>query len=213
MLRAASCVLALGALTLTACSSQVLLGGEPSDGGRDAAGGASPDDAGAADGWGSSPDGGPWSPLCPENLPAAGTPCAPESAECEYGDGWWNPACDTFVVCRKGAWQTETPYPATCSPPPGPNSASCPAGQGIVSGVCPSDGLTCRYEEGSTCQCGHFDGPDGGITWDCFPGAGCPSTRPRIGSPCASTIGCTYIPCEFDESCALGIWVSTPTGC
>jgi len=170
-------------------------------------------DAADGDSWGTSPDGGPWSPLCPEQPPVLQTKCAQPGLSCEYGNAWWNVSCDTIVDCAGGEWFTGAAGHSPCLPAPGPNSASCPADPSTaVGGGCPSDGLTCYYGQGSLCQCGPWGG-DAGLTWACFPGGGCPSARPRLGSPCTSTATCTYAPCDYAESCVDGVWQQVPTQC
>ena len=80
--------------------------------------------------WGAPADGGPWSPLCPETSPTIGSGCA-GSLWCEYGEAWWDIACDTVIECVNGQW-IDGELPGTCFPEPGPNAPACPEGSLFV---------------------------------------------------------------------------------
>jgi hypothetical protein len=187
----------------------------PSDGSPDASGNDSSDDA-ATDAATDAPiinDAGgdaapPWSPVCPTEQPAPGSACsASASVECEYGRLQYDIGCDLVLECTDGVWQSATLGPSSCQPD-GPNSAACPAS--LPTGVCNDNNLRCEYPEG-VCQCSAgFGGPielDGGLSWFCNPGKGCPMPRPRLGSSCATgDQNCTYLTCEFAEDCQDGYW-------
>lgn len=115
--------------------------------------GISPDASGADAQWGSS--GGAWSPVCPDSTPAIGSPCTQENLQCEYGNAWWDVACDTVVQCLQGSWSVAEPAGTVCQPEPGPNSTLCPSNSTLIAdGVsCPDAGLLCVYGEGVFCSC------------------------------------------------------------
>jgi hypothetical protein len=167
---------------------------------------ASLSDAGSIDGsaWGEGPDGSPWSLICPETQPVSGTSCIPAAvgAYCEYGSAWWSVARNTVMYCETndGVWINRNPSVATCFPEPGPNCGSCPTNPSSLSGNCSPPGLDCYYGEGTMCTCTSTRD-----VWECFPPGGCPSTRPRIGSPCSSSPsgGCPY-------TCADGVGCKSP---
>jgi hypothetical protein len=214
-------VLAALVLLAAACGGAITtLGG---DGGGDAPG----DGQGGRDG---STDAGedasstPWSPVCPQERPAVGSPCSPadnmDSPEllCEYGAPQYDPSCDTVLTCQSGAWQV-APAGPVCRPD-GPNAASCPATLGdVIDGdaSCSVAGLRCEYPQG-VCLCAtSFGGPiqiDAGMSWACVPQAGCPMPRPRLGASCsAPSTSCDYFPCSFAEQCSEGYWKGLFEGC
>jgi hypothetical protein len=165
-------------------------------------------------------------PLCPATVPALGTPCtaSPEFAGgpwvglyCEYGDAWWSIACDTVVVCdeSRGQWTPAAAVEtyAACGPQPGPNPASCPSGIGYGDrGMpCPDAGLTCYYGPGASCLC--VEDGDAGAIWSCQPDEpGCPTARPRVGSPCTTSPNCFYGNDGFGTVCVGGVWQLTYYG-
>jgi hypothetical protein len=164
----------------------------------------------------------PWSPLCPAAPPPPGAPCADENLQCEYGNAWWNVACDVVLECQSGQWASDSLGEGICTPGPGSNPSTCPPNFASVpqGGTCTDTSLTCVYSEG-TCNCQvPFFGPpieDAGeaATWQCLPEPGCPSPRPRIGTSCAGTEAqdCTYESCSFAESCANGVWQGEQEAC
>jgi hypothetical protein len=192
--------------------------GSGSSGGYDAGSGSSSGasssgctsfvDAGEPDAndWGQPVDGGAWSPICPNTQPASGTKCSPEAVGqyCEYGSAWWSSACDTVMYCgtQDKVWANYNPSSTGCLPEPGPNCATCPTSPSGLAGLCSSAGVTCHYGLGSNCSCSTPPGAES-AAWNCFPPAGCPSTRPRIGAPCTSSppLGCPYS-CYEGVSCA-----------
>jgi len=149
-----------------------------------------------------------WSPVCPGSAPAMNAPCSQDNLSCEYG-------CGSVLVCSTGAWSgsLENPF---C--PMGPNPAACPTVFAAIdaSSACPDPGDTCVYASG-VCECNApFDPtPDGGASWWCGPGAGCPMPRPRIGSACVSEgQTCSYQECGAAQTCQGGVWQSgQPVGC
>jgi hypothetical protein len=91
--------------------------------------------------------------------------------------------------------------------------------------MCPiaMSGTTCDYPE-ARCSCGQSCGMLGvgdGAIW-CCPDAppeetGCPDPRPRLGTPCGSTMSvCDYGGCSgnVEEQCLDGVWQKdTMFGC
>lgn len=199
----------LVATTLLAC------GGAVSGSANDA--GVSPESSA------NTPDSGiPWSMYCPPEVPSTGSSCTGRPVQCEYGNAWWNPACDTVVECMGGAWTAVNPYGAPCTPQPAPNSPACPADYGTIQneGSCPMQGLDCFYDHGVSCLCSAstLPGSDGGAPkWDCNPRYTCPKTRPLLGSACSGTAQCNYGEgggCGYIQACDNGVWQgATITGC
>jgi hypothetical protein len=212
------------ALCGVGCGGTVL--GASKDGGSDAADGSTSDacenctgEGGTQDAPGPGDTGVPWSPVCPEEEPTAGSPCSiPEmmdnpSVLCEYGKLQYDVSCDAVYLCAgDGHWSKNTTG-SSCQPD-GPNSPSCPATYADIQadggGACSVDGLRCEYPDAvCTCSSG-FGGPievDGGTSWYCNPGPTCPMPRPRLGAACSgSGQNCTYVTCEFAESCQDGFW-------
>lgn len=162
------------------------------------------------------PDGEPWSPVCPETAPSVGSSCSQAMLSCEYGDAWWNVACDTVLVCSQGQWGLAEVGGSPCLGKPGPNPPGCPTNAAYiaVNSACPDAGLTCNYLQGVVCQClADHVSVDAGPYWDCVPASNCPTTRPRIGAQCSGTAGCTYELCSYAEICASGIWQPLETMC
>jgi hypothetical protein len=90
-----------------------------------------------------------------------------------------------------------------------------------MKGMCPAEGETCDYPEG-TCLCTSDPGGlpiGGGPVWDCVPvSKGCPSPRPKLGTPCSvpSSTECDYGQCSggVGEQCVDGSWaIATLIGC
>jgi hypothetical protein len=218
------------ALCGAACGGTLVQGS--ADGGSDSSSGDSSSDAPGTDGNtdapvtdGPSDSGQPWSPVCPEQEPAPGSSCTIVTPRdsigvmCEYGKLQYDVMCDTVLQCQNGAWTSAFAGTTSCQPD-GPNSPSCPATyediQEDEGGSCSNAGLRCEYPEGvCTCSMG-FGGPvllDAGTSWFCNPGAGCPMPRPRLGSSCSTNQQCTYLTCEFGESCTGGYWQGELEGC
>ncbi len=160
--------------------------------------------------------GTPWSPVCPDALPALGSPCtpthtaAPVPVACEYGDAWWDVACDTVVTCD-GGWTIATPAGTQCTPKPGRNPASCPSSLGALPHACASGSPTCYYGT-VTCFC-QIEGlpyppPDAGMFWSCdVPQGACPAVRPRLGAACSNDgLLCNTGGGLFGEECLGGFW-------
>ncbi len=166
-------------------------------------------------------DGGTWSPVCPASLPAIGSACTPEGAECEYGTSVYT-ACNTTVACAQGAWRAQM-FGGTC--PSGPRPTVCAASFGDVprGATCAPQGTECAYAQGACrCEFGGFGPPppqDGGgalPTWHCDdPEPGCPPIRPRVGSTCngPAHMFCMYRECAFGEECTDGYWHASPVAC
>lgn len=190
--------LVCAALLLAACSDTV----SPAD-----AGGDRPPDV--------APD-APASP-CPAAQPAAGSPCARDGLECEYGA---DPRreCRTVATCSGSAWQLQTPSdgmarPWCASVPP----AMCPASIEAASGqACAAQGAVCAFG-GLVCMCTNCSsfpvGRCGGDpVWQCDrqpPTAGCPTTPPRFGAVCPQEgLDCLY-GCNSPDGavvCRGGVW-------
>lgn len=148
---------------------------------------------------------------CPTAQPQDGTTCSHEGVQCEYGDDprW---SCNWIASCSNGSWSVTTSNDAWCPTPP-KNPPACPASYASVpqGGACGEVDTPCQYPEGwCTCMIGW--GPpeqDGGQPenfWECSsgPSAGCPSTRPRLGTSCAQPgVECDYAPC--DEPSGLSV--------
>jgi hypothetical protein len=204
-----------------------------SEGGRDAGGEAGRDaeahseaglDVGAC--LDVDPDSGVFSsPVCPETQPTLGSPCSVPDAtggevRCEYGQLQYDVRCDTVLECVNGAWanafSVRTPSAGGCQPD-GCNPSACPSTlSALMAKLADTGGDTCfadrcEYPDG-VCYCGGFGGPPpprGSAGWMCEPQpAGCPMPRPRLGAACTtpSRNPCSYLPCEFTESCADGFW-------
>jgi hypothetical protein len=181
--------------------------GSPIDAGHDASTGT---DAGGVDGGGA--DGGQ---ACPDNVPAAGSPCPSSGLACEYGTSA-NVGCDTVVRCTASGWSM--PDVSQCA------MGQCPASYDAVpmGQLCSPQGLDCSYPKG-TCTCSASPGPvlivDGSILvdWHCFPAvAGCPSPRPRIGAPCSQEgTSCDYGACTggVELSCTGRTWQEQGVAC
>jgi hypothetical protein len=210
---------ALAAALLAACGGRTELdgGAGSGSGSGSGSGGGNPGlDGGAS--WGQPDGSGPWSAVCPESAPDAGSACSTEGAYCEYGDAWWDVSCDTVVECTGGAWQTAAVSEETCFPAPGANPGSCPASPSTIpdGAPCRVPGLACYYGLGAVCACSIPGGPgesDGGSEWSCGPDPGCPSSRPRLGAPCTGNQICEYDDASgFAEVCQGGTWGPSEVG-
>lgn len=173
------------------------------------AGGAAESSSDAGDGPASS-----WSPFCPESAPALGSRCPSDlpatmlgDLECEYG-------CGDVLVCAEGTW-SGAPGHWFCQA--GPNPTVCPSAIASIApgGACTEVGATCAYATG-ICQCNAPSDPtpDGGVSWWCGPGSGCPMPRPRIGSGCSTVaLTCAYEECGTAQECQGGVWRTAPGAC
>src|SRR5450631_221635 len=123
---------------------------------------------------------------CPPTLPTYGTPCTERgsAALCEYGDDPWY-GCNTVAYCdAQGGWYTVASSDPDC---PTTLSSGCPAsfaeatssGQSACASA-PYGQMTCRYPEGN-CRC-----TVGGLTCTAPAAAGCPATRPQVGTACSA---------------------------
>ena len=143
-------------------------------------------------------------PVCPSAVPQDGSSCSHEGVKCEYGsDPRWT--CNTIAYCSSGRWSVGTTNDAWC-PTPDPNPPSCPASFSTAQqgAACSDPGTPCQYSQG-WCTCMWLGGPpimDGGpeYTWECSYGTtstGCPSARPRLGTPCNMPgTSCDYGVCD-----------------
>jgi hypothetical protein len=140
--------------------------------------------------------------------------------ECEYGSDP-DVACDAVATCMSGAWSVKPAPSPACSTTSTPG---CPSTYAALSQetTCSSVGASCFYPEarcGCSTHCEMF-GRDMPF-WCCPdapPGAGCPSPRPRLGSPCALMDGgvCDYGGCSGNVMliCTGGVWQEdTMFGC
>jgi hypothetical protein len=159
-------------------------------------------------------DGGPWSVVCPATVPGIGSPCSQDTIVCEYGDAWWNVACDTIAQCSSGQWSATSLGVEPCLGAPGPNPPQCPTNGYIVDKTpCENLGLTCNYLQGVVCQCVSDAPTDSGSIWDCPLDPTCPTTRPRLGASCVGEQTCTYELCAYSEICQGGVWQPQPDNC
>jgi hypothetical protein len=162
----------------------------------------------------------PWSPVCPDTIPAIGSACTQENLECEYGSAWWNISCDKVVQCQSGAWTSFMPSYDPCSPAPGPNPAGCPANLSDIpqGGSCEDTTLSCDYLPNAICSCSlPLGGPvqvDAGGSWACLPEQGCPLPRPTVGTACdTENQMCTYQQCSYAQTCEGGVWQAQLEAC
>ena len=115
--------------------------------------------------------------------------------------------------------------------PAEPWSPFCPESAPAMGSHCPAGlpvtmlgDLECEYGCGDVLGCsggtwtrspGHcLCTPDGGASWSCGPGSGCPIRRPRIGSGCSSAgMTCGYEECGTAQECQGGVWRTAPGAC
>jgi hypothetical protein len=144
---------------------------------------------------------------CPATVPVNGAPCTGTSplGGCEYGDDPLH-ACDTTAVCTASGWSVQPEHDPSCSTTLG---AACPATfvEAEATPTCssgPTDYPICRYPEG-VCECRPSN-----ASFTCTPPAraGCPTNRPRSGTPCDGS--CTNWGsgnCDNESMiCACGVW-------
>jgi hypothetical protein len=157
---------------------------------------------------------------CPASPPAANASCGAEMA-CEYGSDP-DVTCDTVATCASGAWSVRDAPGTPCADALG---AGCPASYAALTqqSTCTAVGIgtQCDYPEARcSCatQCGLVGRPE--AFWCCpdapSAAAGCPSTRPRLGSTCSSdgTV-CDYGGCggNITLACKGATWQPTTIGC
>jgi hypothetical protein len=144
---------------------------------------------------------------CPATMPTVGAPCRgiSPSGGCEYGDDPSH-ACNTIFVCdAQAGWSVDNHYhQPSCPTMLGP---LCPAtfaeAQTAACDAMPTNSPTCTYPEG-TCRCS-----SGQATFTCTPPAapGCPSARPRTGTPCSGSCTWGAGTCDYESAiCACGVW-------
>jgi hypothetical protein len=184
-------------------------GGNSSSGSGGSGSGSSSGSGGSSGG----KDGGA-SGSCPPSPPPSGSPCPQVGFACEYGVSP-SPLCDQLAQCSGSGWM----YQGGASCPAG----ACPPSYGSVplAGGCQPQGLVCGYAEG-TCTCSNggllvrIDAGTGAM-WRCFAQqAGCPSPRPRIGTPCAQAgQNCDYGACYggVTLTCRGGTWQQAAVPC
>jgi hypothetical protein len=182
---------------------------------------AAPSD-GASNGDASRPPEAGASP-CPASVNNLVTPCAPEGLECEFGS---DPRtyCDMIATCSGGSWSVADG-----------GASGAPCGPLDPGGICPADyaqledaghascappGTECVYPQGQ-CSCSEgllASGRDAG-SWACADApAGCPSTRPLVGTACPqATLTCTYGNClvagGIVTCSSAGYWLDEPAVC
>jgi hypothetical protein len=146
---------------------------------------------------------------CPTTYAAAESASFCDTPSCVYPEG--SCTCEVAMGNDSGTlW--------ACTVPPLPTGCPGTLAEAQSNVTCPSYALRCFYP-GGTCTC--FTG-DAGPPWRCtVPEAGCPATRPRLGTTCDAALAqhCTYIPvgCSFPtgdlfcrpSSCG-SVWVSGP---
>lgn len=148
-----------------------------------------------------------WSAVCPASEPAQGSACSADEIDCEYG-------CGNVLTCADGTWGGASLFGSIGPCDAGANPASCPASlSAITPGASCSNGR-CEYATGF-CECDSPQDPtpDAGSTWSCGPQAGCPVSRPRVGSTCTTeNQECDYQQCGSHEVCTNGAWQPTVGG-
>jgi hypothetical protein len=154
---------------------------------------------------------------CPSSPPPSGSACSGAPLDCEYGTDP-NPYCNQLFACAPstGAWQ-DISTSGICAPP----GAACPGFQSTFQAtVCPIDGQTCSYPQG-TCVCTQDPGglpTTNGPIWSCVPPTpGCPATRPTLGTVCGdpSLTDCDYGQCSggVGLGCVNGYWTLANVPC
>jgi hypothetical protein len=157
---------------------------------------------------------------CPASCPSSGTACAPEGANCEYGDDPRGPPCRLFATCRSGAWHIIPPSPTNCESLAA--AADCPSSSAASGQACGVEHSWCPLPaDGTDCICttcawpGYvFLGPcpAGTPHWQCLPHpAGldvrCPTVPPTLGTTCTTDVSCGYRCNPLGiRVCQGGIW-------
>jgi hypothetical protein len=202
-------VLAAGAGGFAACGGQTNSGAGQGGASDDAtlpgdsgdAGNPGDPDSGASD----AADGAPPS-ACPASAPSRGTSCAKSGLECTYGTGP-HLSCRTHATCNGGAW-----FVQAC------DAGGCPA-SAEPDAACPSNGESCGYAGGATCDCYACIGacvPNAQNTWHCtVQPSDCPSSAPNLGSGCTGDAGCDYGGCTggWSVACENGVWTRVLIPC
>jgi hypothetical protein len=195
------------------------IGGAAGVGGDSGASGNAGDAGDAEDGSGGVAGSSGWDSSafpCPSQAPATSSACAPEGAVCGYDPASTNlhcgndcAPCRDIFDCSGGVW-IQRVKPAQCALGA---AAACPANQPQQLELCPSAGLTCRYQD-RLCYCApcaksavppnQFDPLDPPM-WFCVgpPPTGCPGFMPTHGEACADDQQL----CNGYEACfACGPW-------
>jgi hypothetical protein len=156
----------------------------------------------------------PAMPTCPTSEPSSADSCtAPGTVTCEYGTNP-EPDCNDLWQCVAGHWSMSNP--GACPP-----QATCPSTAPTgTNSTCTANQQTCPFAD-ATCVCTSDPGGlprEGGPYWDCIPiTAGCPGTRPDLGTPCSAsdTLDCDYGQCSggVGVTCQDGTWQLGEFGC
>jgi hypothetical protein len=149
------------------------------------------------------------SPACPASVPDGQSACTSKGLECEYG-GDNQISCDNLARCDGSKWTV------TLSECVGSqlDASACPATLADVpqNTACTEDNLECAYATG-VCFCA-MDHTGASQVWACFPIAGCPYPRPRVGDTCATDAQqCDYSLCGASVMCTDGTWHVGNGGC
>ncbi len=233
-----STLLLLSLLAVVACGGATFSGPDAGDGGGSSSGSASGGSSGSSSGSSSggttssssgSSSGGTTSsssgsPVagCPGSLPTQFAPCSENGLVCEWGTSP-DPSCDDSATCNSGSWAIPSAPAGVCAP-----SAPivCPSSFASVArmSACTPYGGFCDYPEGR-CACSVPEGPammnPPSAIWLCQDaGPGCPTPRPRLGTPCSPKeegMQCDYGSCTVPggsaEQCTAGVWMPAAVGC
>ena len=204
-------VLAAGAGAFAACGGQATTGAGEEDAGNDAAlpgdDATLPGDAGDAgnpgDSGASDVADGALPSSCPASPPSYGTSCAKKGLECTYGTGP-ELGCRMHATCDGVTWLVQ-----------GCDAGSCPA-SAEPDAACPSNGGSCGYAGGVTCDCYACLGTCSQNAWHCAAQpSGCPSSAPNLGSGCTGDAGCDYGGCTggWSVACENGVWTRVLIPC
>ncbi len=154
---------------------------------------------------------------CPSTYEAAEHANTCPATACDYAEGSCvcRPTTDPLLAGLSDAGTYWSCLDALL--PPGCPGSLAEAQEGADAAACPPSGQFCYYPHG-TCTCFM---PDSGPQWSCVvPDAGCPTTRPRLGTACdlPSSVSCQYLPlnCGFPmgplrcvaDACDGGVWAS-----
>jgi hypothetical protein len=166
----------------------------------------------------SSSEGG--APSCPTVAPTEGSACGPQGLACEYGSAAVE-TCDTVATCNGGRWVVAAPSSSDATCQTG-TAAQCPGWLQGVGQHCDDYAVNCDYPQGR-CSCTTRMSPtvtdaSAQATWICpSPDPSCPLPRPRVGTPCSSSVECDYgtcaIPGATAQTCTGGVWTEASTAC
>jgi hypothetical protein len=155
----------------------------------------------------------PGTPLADSGIAIGDAGCPATYAEAQSAASCDTPSCsypEGTCTCYVGSGPSAGNYWSCLAPalPPG-----CPSTVAAAqsSTICSSNALRCYYP-GGTCICFVSDA---GSPWQCtVPEAGCPATRPRLGSACDPTLAkeCKYIPIGCSSPTGHLLCVPSPCG-